>query len=112
MCTRCITLTSAYFAVLRHCELSKYIEKRVNDFLKSNSAAAGDVIIRVLNSSDKEVEVKPGMKNKYSVQGFPEKFPYRAKAIFAFEVIDGHEVCFFGLHVQEYGSDAPEPNAR
>lgn len=43
---------------------------------------------------------------------FPEEFPYRAKAVFAFEEIDGKDVCFFGMHVQEYGSDCPSPNTR
>lgn len=42
----------------------------------------------------------------------PESFPYRAKAMFAFEEIDGTDVCFFGMHVQEYGSACPEPNTR
>lgn len=72
-----------------------------------------EVIIRVLCSSDKEVEVKQKMREKYCNEGvFPSKFPYRTKAIFAFEVIDGVEVCFFGLHVQEYGSNCAEPNRR
>lgn len=39
-------------------------------------------------------------------------FPYRARAMFAFEEIDGVDVCFFGMHVQEYGSDSPAPNTR
>lgn len=43
---------------------------------------------------------------------WPETYPYRAKALFAFEVIDGTDVCFFGMHVQEYGSDCPQPNTR
>ena len=43
---------------------------------------------------------------------FPNQFPYRTKALFVFEEIDGAEVCFFGMHVQEYGSDCPAPNAR
>lgn len=37
---------------------------------------------------------------------------FRAKAIFAFQIIDGVEVCFFALHVQEYGPDCPPPNTR
>lgn len=41
-----------------------------------------------------------------------ESFPYRAKTLFAYEEIDGVDVCFFGMHVQEYGSDCPQPNTR
>lgn len=43
---------------------------------------------------------------------WPESFPYRAKALFAFEEIDGVDTCFFGMHVQEYGSECPMPNTR
>ncbi|PAV63530.1 hypothetical protein WR25_07690 isoform F [Diploscapter pachys] len=100
---------------LPHNTLSKFLEDRVNGFIRNQLKAAADqyqVVIRTLCVQDKEVEVKPLMKAKYGPEGFPEKFPYRTKAVFAFEMIDGAEVCFFGLHVQEYGSNCKGPNAR
>ncbi|CAH1390893.1 unnamed protein product [Nezara viridula] len=94
-------------------KLGTYIETRVNNYLKKKEAGAGEVAIRVVASSDKIVEVKPGMKNKFVENGdLPDQFPYRAKALFAFEDIDGTDVCFFGMHVQEYGSECPTPNTR
>ena len=51
------------------------------------------------------------MKERYTGE-FPEQFPYRSKAMFVFEEIDGVDVCFFGMHVQEYGSDCQAPNTR
>ncbi|CAL8088588.1 unnamed protein product [Calicophoron daubneyi] len=93
--------------------LSAFLEKRVNDFLKKKEVGTGEVTIRVLASSDKVVEVKPLMRARFTESGeLSESFPYRLKAIFAFQEIDGQDVCFFGLYVQEYGSDSPQPNRR
>ncbi|KAA0194450.1 CREB-binding protein [Fasciolopsis buskii] len=93
--------------------LSTFLEKRVNDFLKKKEVGTGEVTIRVLASSDKTVEVKPLMRARFAESGeLSESFPYRLKAIFAFQEIDGQDVCFFGLYVQEYGSDSPQPNRR
>ncbi|KAJ0015730.1 hypothetical protein NQD34_014020 [Periophthalmus magnuspinnatus] len=95
-------------------KLGCYLETRVNDYLKRQShPEAGEVFIRVVHVSDKVVEVKPGMKSRFVDSGeMSESFPYRTKALFAFEDIDGADVCFFGMHVQEYGSDCPQPNQR
>lgn len=94
-------------------KLSVYIETRVNNFLKKKEAGAGEVHIRVVSSSDKMVEVKPGMRSRFVESGdLKAEFPYRAKALFAFEEIDGIDVCFFGMHVQEYGSECSPPNTR
>lgn len=106
-------------------KLGTYLETRVNSYLKKKDAGAGDITIRVLASSEKVVEVKSGMRARFCEPPggggvapgagggtMAESFPYIAKAIFAFEEIDGVDVCFFGMHVQEYGSNAAPPNAR
>lgn len=107
------------YAGLPQTKLGTYLENRVNLFLKRKDAGAGEVTIRVLSSSEKVVEVRPGMKAKFCMPGpdgskpeMSDSFPYIAKAIFAFEEIDGIDVCFFGMHVQEFGSNCPPPNAR
>uniref|UniRef100_A0A8U8BYS5 histone acetyltransferase n=1 Tax=Geospiza parvula TaxID=87175 RepID=A0A8U8BYS5_GEOPR len=94
--------------------LGTFLESRVNDFLRrQNHPEAGEVTVRVVHASDKTVEVKPGMKARFVDSGeMAESFPYRTKALFAFEEIDGVDLCFFGMHVQEYGSDCPPPNQR
>uniref|UniRef100_A0A8C0FDF5 histone acetyltransferase n=1 Tax=Bubo bubo TaxID=30461 RepID=A0A8C0FDF5_BUBBB len=94
--------------------LGTFLENRVNDFLRrQNHPEAGEVTVRVVHASDKTVEVKPGMKARFVDNGeMAESFPYRTKALFAFEEIDGVDLCFFGMHVQEYGSDCPPPNQR
>uniref|UniRef100_A0A8C7Z5H9 histone acetyltransferase n=1 Tax=Oryzias sinensis TaxID=183150 RepID=A0A8C7Z5H9_9TELE len=99
---------------LQTTRLGTYIEDRVNKYLKrQNHPEAGEVFVRVVASSDKSVDVKPGMKSRFVDSGeMMENFPYRTKALFAFEEIDGVDVCFFGMHVQEYGSDCPFPNTR
>ncbi|KAG7267965.1 hypothetical protein CRUP_011927 [Coryphaenoides rupestris] len=97
---------------LQTTRLGTYIEDRVNKYLKrQNHPEAGEVFVRVVASSDKNVEVKPGMKSRFVDSGdMMETFPYRTKALFAFEEIDGVDVCFFGMHVQEYGSECAFPN--
>jgi len=59
-------------------KLGTYIETRVNNFLKKKEAGAGEVVIRVVSSSEKIVEVKPGMRNRYVESGdMCDTFPYR-----------------------------------
>lgn len=48
---------------LQATRLGTYIEDRVNKYLKrQNHPEAGEVFVRVVASSDKTVEIKPGMK--------------------------------------------------
>lgn len=50
---------------LQSTRLGSYIEDRVNKYLKrQNHPEAGEVFVRVVASSDKTVEIKPGMKSR------------------------------------------------
>ncbi|CAG5123248.1 unnamed protein product [Candidula unifasciata] len=92
-------------------KLGTFLENRINGFLRKKDTQCGEVTIRVLSSYEKHTEVKPLMRKRFGNE-MAEYFPYRAKALFAFEEIDGVDVCFFGMHVQEYGSSCPMPNTR
>lgn len=55
-----------YTVGLQSTRLGMYIEDRVNKYLKrQNHPEAGEVFVRVVASSDKTVEVKPGMKTRW-----------------------------------------------
>ena len=100
-----------HLAELPATQLGMHLEKRVNSFLQTSGSGAGEITIRVVSSSSKTIETKLGMREKYAGE-FPVEMPYRTKAMFVFEDIDGVDVCFFGMHVQEYSSDCPTPNTR
>ncbi|CAF5168191.1 unnamed protein product, partial [Rotaria magnacalcarata] len=69
------------------------------------------VTIRVLAASDKICNVKSQLKNYYPNQA-TDGYPYRTKAIFAFQKLEGVDVVFFGMYVQEYDEHCPAPNTR
>ena len=64
-CWNKIFMLSIFFSGLLTTKLGTYLENRINSFLKKKDAAAGEVTIRVLSSSDKMVEVRPLMKQKW-----------------------------------------------
>jgi len=96
---------------LTHTDLASKLEQRVNDFLRTEGCSTGRVTIRILAASDKICEVKPRLKKYYGNQ-VPDGYPYRTKAIFAFQEIEGVDVVLFGMHVQEYDGRCQAPNTR
>jgi E1A/CREB-binding protein len=93
-------------------DLSNRLEKRANDFINNKCGfGAGRVTIRILAANDRVCEVKPRFKKHFGSQ-IPDGYPYRTKAIFVFQEIEGVDVVLFGMHVQEYDSRCPGPNSK
>jgi len=101
--------------------LEGYLRRKIEEFQAADREKAGieecnlgppsdKLHVRVLTNFDQDCKVKPFVKKL--MPEYPEVLPYRSKCIFLFQELDGVDVLFFAMFVQEYGSDCPEPNRR
>jgi len=90
-------------------ELSDAVEAYVAEVTGNLGISVEGLCVRLVTRKPYRFPAVPAMKERYGPD-YPDEFPYDSRALFAFQEIDGRDVCVFAMYVQEYGPTCPQPN--
>ena len=107
--TRLLALQCRRAASLPRHELSDAVEAYVADTAQALGYTCEGLCVRVVTRKAYKFPAVPAMKERYGPD-YPDDFPYDSRGVFAFQDIDGRDVCVFAMYVQEYGPSCPQPN--
>ena len=91
------------------CPMTDAIEAFVAEECATARVGLSGLSVRLVSSKQFKYQAVSGMRQRYG-DSFPGEFPYASKALLAFQTVDGHDVVFFSMYVQEYGAHCPQPN--
>ncbi|KAL0289035.1 UNVERIFIED_CONTAM: Histone acetyltransferase HAC1 [Sesamum calycinum] len=92
-------LEQRLFAKLKH---ERHDRARLQGKSYDEVPGAEALVVRVVSSVDKKLDVKPRFLENFQEENYPIEFPYNLSV----------EVCLFGMYVQEFGSECQQPNHR
>ncbi|KAL2466281.1 Histone acetyltransferase HAC1 [Abeliophyllum distichum] len=98
--------------LFRKLKLERQLRARLQRKDYDEVPGAESLIVRLISSLDKKMEIKPGLHEILQEENYPSEFPYKSKVLFLFQKIEGVEVCHFGMNLQEFGSECQQPNQR
>ena len=104
-------------ATLPETNMGQFIEKAIKDELRQlgEPEAADATVLRMVSSCQDNAKTNRYVREGFATTksgGYAADYPFKSKALFLFQRLDGIDVLLFVMYVQEYDSSCPQPNNR